>query len=116
MPKWEYLTTFLEADTNNKAVKDYLKQRFPDQKSFGRHAPQAMIPDLNRLGEDGWELVHMEPVPRVGGKEDILFGSGEWTHHYFCVLKRVKAEKPIAPPPPPSSLPNQGDPTPPVNG
>lgn len=116
MPKWEYLTLFLEASTRDKEVKEYVKRRFPAKKRIHRHAPESMIPDLNRLGAEGWELVHMEPVPKVGGNEDILFNAGEWSHHYFCVLKRLKEERPPVAPPPPPSLPNQDDPTPPVTG
>ena len=49
-----------------------------------------MIPDLNKLGAEGWELINMEPVAEVGGKEDILIaGEGrKWTSVYFCVFKR----------------------------
>jgi hypothetical protein len=33
----------------------------------------------------------MEPVARVGGKEDILFDADyRWSSTYFCVLKRRK--------------------------
>jgi hypothetical protein len=47
-----------------------------------------MIPQLNKLGKEGWELVHMEPVPRVGGKEDVQFDQYSWSNTYFCVFKR----------------------------
>jgi hypothetical protein len=50
-----------------------------------------MIPELDELGAAGWELVHMEPVPKVGGKGDVLFGSvPRWSNDYFCVFKRPK--------------------------
>lgn len=114
MPKWEYLTLFLEAKVS-KDQKEALKRQFPNQ-NIGRYAPQAMIPELNQLGEDGWEVVHMEPVAKVGGNGDILFSAAEWSHHYFCVLKRPKADKPQVAPPPPATLPKQDDPIPPVNG
>ena len=90
--KWEYLTTFLEASVNNKDIKTYIKTNF--DKKPKKHSPESLIPDLNKLGEDGWELVSMEPVAQVGGKEDILI-SGEdrkWSHAYFCVFKRRKAD------------------------
>jgi hypothetical protein len=49
------------------------------------------MPELNRLGAKGWELVHMEPA-YVGNNEDILLheggGSRRWTNKYFCVFKR----------------------------
>ncbi len=89
--KWEYLTTFLEAKTS-KDTKTYIKNNF--DKKAKKHSPESMIPELNKLGEDGWELVSMEPVAQVGGKEDILI-SGEdrkWSHAFFCVFKRRKED------------------------
>lgn len=86
--KWEYLTTFVEARVNSKDIRNYIKDNF--DKKPRKHSPEAMIPDLNKLGEEGWELINMEPVADVGGKEDILM-SGEgrkWTAVYFCVFKR----------------------------
>lgn len=90
MEKWEYLSTFLEADASNKAIKQYIQETF-DTKAK-RHSPEAMIPELNKMGTDGWELVHMEPVPRVGRKDDIQFNRHEWTNTYFCVFKRLIAQ------------------------
>jgi hypothetical protein len=52
-----------------------------------------MVPELDSLGRDGWELVHMEPVI-VGNNADVCIGSTEqtsvrpWTNTYFCVFKR----------------------------
>ena len=107
MDKWEYLSTFVQANVRAKGVKDYLKQHRPDMKKIPRFAPETMLPELNALGEQGWELVHMQPVPR-GSKGDILF-SGEdrvWSNVYFCVFKRLKAS-PTAPPHPPIDPPQQ---------
>ena len=48
-----------------------------------------MIPELNTLGEQGWELVHMQPLERVGKTGDVRMGDGgNWTNVYFCVFKR----------------------------
>jgi hypothetical protein len=53
-----------------------------------------MAPILNKLGEDGWELVHMEPVSAVGSNGDVGFQHGgsasftTWSNVYFCVFKR----------------------------
>ncbi len=86
--KWEYLTTFVEARANNKDVKNYIKETF--DKKPRKHSPEAMIPDLNKLGAEGWELITMEPVADVGGKEDILMTNEgrKWTSTFFCVFKR----------------------------
>lgn len=86
--QWEYLTTFVEAKASSKDIKNYIKENF--DKKPRKHSPEAMIPDLNKLGAQGWELINMEPVAEVGGKEDILMaGEGrKWTSVYFCVFKR----------------------------
>ncbi len=86
MGKWEYISTFLEANAKDNQLKDYITQTF--EKKAKRHSPEAMIPDLNKYGADGWELVHMEPIPNVGGKEDIQFDPYKWSNTYFCVFKR----------------------------
>lgn len=86
MEQWEYLTIFLEATAKDKDVKEFIKQTF--DKKPKRHSPESMIPQLNEYGRQGWELVHMEPVPRLGGKEDIQFDQYSWSNNYFCVFKR----------------------------
>ncbi len=94
--KWEYLTEFVSASADLEGVRDYLKQRFPDFKPAS-YSPETMMPHLNHRGESGWELVHMEPVARVGENRDVGFatnvaGGAIWSHVYFCVFKRKKVE------------------------
>ena len=89
---WEYLTKFVRASTKSPGVLDFLKRYRPDWKKIPEHTPEAMMPELDALGAQGWELVHMEPVGRVGKKADILFGGGDWSSTYFCVFKRRKLE------------------------
>lgn len=87
MEQWEYMTCFLTAEVNTKEDKQFIEERF--KKRAKRHSPESMIPELNQLGAAGWELLHMEPVPKVGAKEDVLFGGGyQWSSQYFCVFKR----------------------------
>ena len=96
MEQWEYLSIFLEADAKDKETKQFIQEKF--DKKAKRHSPEAMIPDLNKYGADGWELVHMEPVPKVGGKENIQFDPYRWSATYFCVLKRqIKQPEPVQP-------------------
>jgi hypothetical protein len=91
MPQWEYFTTFLTAEVNTQ--KRELIDMFPDIHAAARYDPRALIPELDSLGQDGWELVHMEPVI-VGNNADVCIGSTEqtsvrpWTNTYFCVFKR----------------------------
>ncbi|MGJ3237688.1 MAG: hypothetical protein ACFE0Q_03180 [Anaerolineae bacterium] len=86
MEQWEYLTLILEASARDKQMKTFISENF--EKKAKRHSPEAMIPELNELGKVGWEMIHMEPVPRVGGKEDVRFDPYHWSNSYFCVLKR----------------------------
>jgi hypothetical protein len=88
MEQWEYLTLFLEANARKKETKQFIKETF--DKKAKPHSPEAMIPELNKLGAEGWELVHMEPVPHLGNKEDVQFDPYRWSNNYFCVLKRRK--------------------------
>lgn len=92
MPQWEYLTLFVKADA--KREETFLNDLRDWKEGMPRYAPEAMIPQLNSLGADGWELVHMQPV-HVGTNADVLIadsGSGTrvWAHQYFCVFKRPK--------------------------
>jgi len=72
--------------------REFVEQRWP-QRHLPKYAPEAMIPELNELGEQGWELVHMEPVGGVGKKGDVSFTRGYgtmrvWSNAYSCVFKR----------------------------
>jgi hypothetical protein len=72
--------------------KDFLRQRWPDHK-FSKYSCQALVPELNRWGKEGWELIHIEPV-QVGKNGDIMVeatGASPqefWSAAYFCVFKR----------------------------
>ncbi len=116
--RWEYFTTVVEANTASRETRSFLKARFPGRRRMPRFAPESLMLALDKFGQEGWELVHMEPVARVGSKGDILFpGSGapRWSRAYFCVFKRpqsdrrppaISADRPAAPPAPPA-LPDE---------
>ncbi|MBL8120112.1 MAG: hypothetical protein J0L63_01905 [Anaerolineae bacterium] len=91
MERWEYLTKFIKADIKNEGVSSFFRQYRPNWKNPPPYTPEAMMPELDDLGNQGWELIHMEPVARVGKKGDVLFqGGAEWSNSYFCVFKRRK--------------------------
>ena len=92
MERWEYLTKFIKADVKNAGVKEFFKSYRPDWKNPPPYTPETMMPELDNLGDQGWELVHIEPVAKVGGKGDVLVNgdSSIWSNTYFCVLKRRK--------------------------
>lgn len=89
MDQWEYLTCFIEANTQETAVTEYAA--YTEEVDLPIYTPQSLMPELNRLGAKGWELVHMQPV-FVGNNHDILMheggGSRRWSNTYFCVFKR----------------------------
>ena len=90
MDKWEYLTTFIFANAETQDIKDYIKKHWPEGRTE-KFAPEALIPRLNDLGAQGWELVRIEPVS-VGKNSDVLThgdaGTKTWTNAYFCAFKR----------------------------
>ena len=90
MERWEYLTEILNAAIENEGFPETL--RYPELRMENppRNAVQSTIPRLNYLGDSGWELVHMEPVPGVGKNGDIHFPGAAYVYSnsYFCVFKR----------------------------
>jgi hypothetical protein len=90
MQRWEYLTRFVEADVQNQA-EGKVYSELVGAENLPRYSPLTMIPELNRLGEKGWELVHMQPV-FIGKNHDVLLleggGMKRWAMNYFCVFKR----------------------------
>ena len=100
MDKWEYRAQFLRADIDVPGARDYAAKKHPDLKPR-RFSPIAMSMFLDQYGEEGWELMHIEPIPMLGAQGDVGFahaGYGgalrdiSWSSIYFCVFKRRKAE------------------------
>ena len=94
MQKWEYLSLFLHADTSRHL--EALTRRFPGQ-TLAAHSPRALVPELNLLGEEGWELISMEPVAASDQGELLIHNAGSgpesgraWSNTYLCVFKRPK--------------------------
>ncbi len=88
--KWEYLSVFVAAEAE--PVMDYLEEIKSWKNGVPRNTPESMMPRLDAYGQEGWELVHMQPV-LVGKNADVLAtdsgrGTAGWTNNYFCVFKR----------------------------
>jgi hypothetical protein len=83
--RWEYWSGILWSES--------LRKPKEGEEQLARYSPQRLIPALDAMGDEGWELVHMEPVV-VGNNEDVLLldntGNRAWTHAYFCVFKRPR--------------------------
>jgi len=91
--RWEYLSRFMFASSDNEGALEYYLVQWPGEKPE-KYDPETMVPELNELGAQGWELVHMQPVGAVGNNRDVGFVAGEitprWSNSYFCVFKREK--------------------------
>lgn len=90
--RWEYLTLIVEADAARE--EDYLREQWDWKAGMPPYVPQALIPRLDALGDQGWELVSLQAY-FVGSKQDILAsdssgGSRNWTNKYLGVFKRPK--------------------------
>lgn len=88
MQKWEYHTAIFEANIEVSPVP--LHDDIPIE-HYAPHTPYSLIPQLNRLGDKGWELVSLQPVV-VGKKGDVLTPSssgGRWATNYLGTFKRA---------------------------
>ncbi len=95
--QWEYFSEMLSADTGIEPQRSFLKNRWPAWKP-PIYAVQSLIPRMNALGQEGWELVHMEPIPQLGSNGDVGYplsvpghismAGWVYSHAYFCVYKR----------------------------
>lgn len=54
LPRWEHFVVALEARTE--PYEHVLRERWPEV-SFPRYAPEALMPQLDERGREGWELV-----------------------------------------------------------
>lgn len=85
MDKWEYFTTFIEANAAYAANSAEIPPG-----DHPKYSPLFLIPELNDYGAKGWELIHMEPVS-PGRNHDVVIPDAsamKWGRHYFCVFKR----------------------------
>lgn len=88
LQRGQYKTLFVQADAER--VREQLNPFATEE--LPKYAPQALMPELDALGNEGWELVHMQPV-YVGSNADVLMhGMNERlrSNVYFCVFKRPR--------------------------
>ena len=87
MERWEYFTTHIESNMAN--VVDVDSAEIPPG-NHPKYSPYALIPELNRYGAKGWELISIQPVS-IGKNHDVIMPDGsiaKWGRHYFCTFKR----------------------------
>ena len=59
--RWEYRSIIISAQAHDPDTRAYLQGIWPGWDP-PRHAPQALIPKLDDMGAQGWELISMQPV------------------------------------------------------
>lgn len=87
MQRWEYLTATFSTSVEGAPIP--VRDDVP-QDITTKYSPYALIPQLNQLGDQGWELVTIEPVV-IGRNGDVVVpdaGSARWGRDYFCCFKR----------------------------
>jgi hypothetical protein len=87
-PQWEYHIEYINAYAHDSQTKDFLATYYPGTK-FSKYAAEGTLPILNEVGEQGWELVHMQPV-WVHKDGSVTSVPQDGTNTYFCVFKRLK--------------------------
>lgn len=94
MARWEYLVRVFTLDKDDEVAIDYVQREYPDRnwKELPKYDPLTLEAWLNRCGEEGWELVSLEPAEAQGKQGDIgrtySSGSYNWARYYLCVFKR----------------------------
>ena len=87
---WEHYVELIEAEPSG--YMEFVQQFYPVG-SVPKYALQAILPRLNHLGEQGWEVVQIQPVV-LGKNGDVLIDgamSERWTRTYLCVFKKHTA-------------------------
>ena len=87
METWEYFTTTLITNTERVAVP--ISDEIPNV-AHPKYSVHTLIPQLNELGNRGWELISIEPVQegKNGDLRTCDAASGQWTYTYFAAFKR----------------------------
>lgn len=87
MQRWEYFATTLTSNVQDAPVP--IRDDIPPD-GHGKYSTYALMPQLNHLGDQGWELVSIEPVS-LGKNGDVVrpdANAARWGRDYFCCFKR----------------------------
>jgi hypothetical protein len=84
MESWEHLVVVLIADIDNAGAMEYLAGMYPGW-NLPVYTPESLTPDLNAYGQEGWELLSLQPV---GLAEDGKVTPDASTNIYLTVFRR----------------------------
>jgi hypothetical protein len=85
--RWEYTMAVLNSETE--PYLQYFQQRWP-QMQLSYNSPFALLPQLEVYGQQGWELVAVQPVI-LGNNGEVLISAQVGVHRatqYLCTFKR----------------------------
>jgi hypothetical protein len=91
MEKWEYSSGYLFIKDGNEMTNEGNLRNLPDNKKDLNYPPTSFIDDLNKLGNQGWELVYLK-------QGNIFYGNGKGSEgstkgdRYFYIFKRKYQE------------------------
>ncbi|HEX6779553.1 MAG TPA: hypothetical protein VF099_15195 [Ktedonobacterales bacterium] len=88
--RWEHLIVRLSSATA--PHQQFLSQHLPSL-VYSYAAPEALIPQLDYYGDQGWELVAIQPVMISQNGEATVAGGGHLpikTSDYLCTFKRLR--------------------------
>jgi hypothetical protein len=92
--RWEYLVRVFELNKDDEVVIDYVQREYPDRnwKELPKYDMLMLEAWLNKCGEEGWELVRLEPVDSVGDNGDVGYifpdAYNTWRRKFLCAFKR----------------------------
>lgn len=97
MQKWKYSTVILYANLDDNDVKEYLQDRYGNIENWPQYSVKALEFTLQKYGEKGWELLHIEPVNAskdgfIKSEHGGSVPSITLSNSYFCVFKKPLEE------------------------
>jgi hypothetical protein len=85
MESWEHLVVVLTVDLDsNPGAMEYLAGMYPGWIP-PVYWPESLTPDLNAYGQEGWELLSLQPV---GLAEDGKVAPDASANNYLAVFRR----------------------------
>ena len=88
MEQWEYHTAIIWAHEDNPGAREYVVRHRPGEK-VGKFSPVNLVPELDRLGKQGWELVTLQPIVMTADMAIMLSDSTpQASNVYFVAMKR----------------------------
>ena len=77
------------AIVDNPGASDYARKQWPSPVKPGKFSPRHLMPELDAMGKQGWELVSLQPVVITSDAAIVVVGSEpKISNSYLVALKR----------------------------